>query len=151
MAVGSQIHSLYRMNGSINGYLCTTYINIPILQVVGVAAIALGSYVVHIARLQGGLSVVLGTGAILIVAGIVVVLVISAGLYGAVALSKIMLGIVSCLFFSSHSLAICMCCLTVHLLCGAHHYLGNCGSHPCFCLQRKDCKYYNNVCMMCNV
>ena len=65
------------------------------MQVVGVAAIALGSYVVHIARTEGGIGVVLAGGALLIVGGIIVVLVTSAGIYGAVSLSKIMLGIVS--------------------------------------------------------
>ena len=62
---------------------------------IGIAAIALGSYVVHVARTQGGIGVLLAGGAILIVGGMIVILVISAGLYGAVSLSKIMLGIVS--------------------------------------------------------
>ena len=65
------------------------------MQVIGIAAVALGSYVVHVGRVQGSLSYVIASGAILIVAGIVVILIISAGLYGAVSLSKIMLGIVS--------------------------------------------------------
>lgn len=50
---------------------------------------------VHIGRVYGGLGLVIGAGAVLIVVGVIVVLVVSAGLYGAVALSKIMLGIVS--------------------------------------------------------
>ena len=50
---------------------------------------------VHVGRIYGGLGLVIGAGAVLIVIGVVVVLVISAGLYGAVSLSKIMLGIVS--------------------------------------------------------
>ena len=64
-------------------------------QVIGIAAVALGSYVVHVARTEGGIGVVLAGGALLIVGGIIVILVISVGLYGAVSLSKIMLGIVS--------------------------------------------------------
>ena len=69
------------------------------MQVVGIAAVALGSYVVHIARTQGGISVVLAGGAVLIAGGIIVILVTSAGTYGAVSLSKIMLGIVSSIFY----------------------------------------------------
>ena len=64
-------------------------------QVVGIAAVAIGSYVVHVARNQGGIGVVLAGGAVLIAGGIIVILVTSAGIYGAISLSKIMLGIVS--------------------------------------------------------
>lgn len=67
-------------------------------QVVGIAAVALGSYVVHIARTEGGIGVVLAGGGVLIAGGIIVILVTSAGLYGAVSLSKIMLGIVSSMY-----------------------------------------------------
>ena len=67
------------------------------MQVIGIAAVALGSYVVHIARAQGGICMVLAGGAVLIAGGIIVILVTSAGTYGAVSLSKIMLGIVSSL------------------------------------------------------
>jgi hypothetical protein len=63
--------------------------------VIGIAAVALGSYVVHVARTQGSISVLLAGGAVLIAGGIIVILVTSAGTYGAVSLSKIMLGIVS--------------------------------------------------------
>lgn len=62
---------------------------------IGVAAIAVGSYVVHVGRINGGLGLVIGAGAVLIVIGVIVVLIIAAGLFGAVALSRIMLGIVS--------------------------------------------------------
>lgn len=64
-----------------------------LLAVIGVAAIAVGSYVVHVGRTSGGLGLVIGAGAVLIVIGVIVVLVIAAGLFGAVALSRIMLGI----------------------------------------------------------
>ena len=62
---------------------------------VGVAALALGSYVVHVGRTEGAITAVIVGGAVLIVGGIIVILITSAGLYGAVSLSKILLGIVS--------------------------------------------------------
>ena len=57
---------------------------------IGTAAIALGSYVVHTGRMQGNLPPMIpaAVGGILISVGIMVVLAIAAGLYGAMSLSK---------------------------------------------------------------
>lgn len=125
------------------------------MQIVGIAAVALGSYVVHVARTQGGIGVVLAGGALLIVGGIIVILVTSAGLYGAVSLSKIMLGIVSLTnktamlktgkslernLYCNFSLVILNFVTAVYLLCCGHYHSRDCGSCSWLCIPKKNCK-----------
>ena len=68
---------------------------VTVMQVVGICAIALGSYVVHFGHAQGGgMSAIIG-GAVLISVGICLMVILTAGICGAINCSRVMLAIVS--------------------------------------------------------
>lgn len=60
-------------------------------QAVGVGIIGFGSYIVHVAQIDGSIFIVLVIGDIFIVAGIILVILVVVGIIGAALSSKIVL------------------------------------------------------------
>ena len=65
--------------------------------------IGFGSYIIHVAHIEGSLFVVLAIGDILIIAGIILVILVVVGVIGAALSSKIVLSQVTTISFTNNN------------------------------------------------